>query len=158
MLPETVALLALVAPSRAKPAARIKQALLARIRTEGKIVPAAPAGWRFESAKSPEGWLAAMPGIRFKPLSVDSVRDVALVLVELAPGAQFPDHPHEGCAEEFLILSGDILSGGRTLTAGDYYYAAENTEHTNVVSPSGCTALLSIRAKVWEQFRASIAA
>ncbi len=167
LLPEVVALLALAAPRQPKPAARLKQALLAGIRAGRAVAPskpvvsqgpAAPAGWRFESVKAAEGWLVAMPGIRFKPLSVDAARDVALVLVELAPGSQFPDHPHAESPEEFLVISGDLRSGGRVLGAGDYYYAAVGTEHTDVVSPSGCTALMSIRATVWEEFRASLAA
>ena len=162
-LPPTVASLALAASPVSAPSAKIKQRLLARIRAERKAAPqvkvaAAPEGWRFESARSPAGWFEAVPGVRFKALSVDKARDVALVLVELAPGAQFPDHSHSESAEEFLVISGDLWSGGRLLSAGDYYCAEVGTEHSDVKSPSGCTALLSLRASVWQQFRASIAA
>lgn len=157
VLPETVARLALAARVTAAPAAEIREKLLARIRTEQKS-PAVPAGWRFESARSAEGWIEAVPGVRFKALSVDKARDVALVLVEMAPGARFPDHPHAESTEEFLVISGDIFSGGRRLLAGDYYHAEVGTDHTDVTSPSGCTALLSLRASVWQQFRASLAA
>ncbi len=162
-LPPAVAPLALAASPVAAPSAKIKQRLLARIRAGRKAAPqgkvaAAPEGWRFESARSIEGWLQSFPGVRFKQLSVDQARDVALVLVELAPGAQFPDHPHSESPEEFLVISGDFWSGGRLLSAGDYYYAEVGTDHTDVKSPSGCTALLSLRASVWQQFRASLAA
>ena len=161
MLSDADALLAHAAPLTAKPSASVKAQLMARIRAERiereKLTPA-EAGWRFESARSAVGWMDTFPGVRFKPLSVDPKRDVAMVLVEIAPGARFPDHPHSDTSEEFLILSGDLRSGGRRLIAGDYFYAAVGTEHTDVSSEGGCTALLSLRAAVWQEFSVQFAA
>lgn len=159
-LPGTVALLALAAKDAAAPSAKVKQGLLARIRAASKGVPQRkaaeePAGWRFESARTAEGWLQTFPGVRFKELSVDAKRDVAMLLIELAPGASFPDHPHEEGMEEGIVISGDVTSGGRLLLAGDYYRAEAGTEHTDVISPSGCVALLSMRSAVWRQLQAS---
>jgi|GEM_PF-3419649 len=159
-LPATVALLALAAKDAAAPSVKVKQGLLARIRAERNRAPqvkaaAVPAGWRFESARTAAGWLQTFPGVRFKELSVDAKRDVAMLLVELAPGASFPDHPHETGMEEGIVISGDVTSGGRLLLAGDYYRAEAGTEHTDVMSPSGCVALLSMRSVVWRQLQAS---
>ena len=159
-LPVTVALLALAAKPQAVPSAKTKQGLLARIRAERKgaapvKAATAPVGWRFESARTAEGWLQTFPGVRFKELSVDAKRDVAMLLIALAPGASFPDHPHDESPEEAVVISGDLTSGGRLLSAGDYYRAEVGTEHTDVTSPSGCVALLSLRPVVWRELQAS---
>ena len=159
VLTETVALLALAAPVAAAPVARVKARLLARIRAEQKKAPSAvPAGWRFESARASEGWRETFPGVRFKTLSVDDARDVVMLLVEMAPGARFPDHPHDVSADEGVVISGDVNMDGRLMLPGDYYHAEIGTEHTNVTSPSGCTALLSLRASAWRQWQVGLTA
>lgn len=161
VLPEGLALLALAAPIAAPPA-RVKARLLARIRAERQKAPAptaaVPAGWRFESARTSEGWRETFPGVRFKTLSVDDTRDVVMLLVEMAPGARFPDHPHDVSADEGVVISGDVNMDGRLMLPGDYYHAEIGTEHLNVTSPSGCTALLSLRATAWRQWQVSLTA
>lgn len=158
-LSATTAKLALAAPV-AVPSPRVKATLLARIR--GARVAerdgAPPAGWRFESAHAAAGWRATrLPGVRLKTLSVDERRDVVQVLIEMAPGASFPDHVHAAGAEEGLVLSGDIVTGGRLMRAGDYYFAAEGSAQGATVSPSGCTGLLTLTARAWQQWREALA-
>lgn len=151
--------LALAAPVVAAPSPRVKEILLARIRgARAAAAGETPAGWRFESATSPEGWRATrLPGVRFKTLSVDAQRDVVMLLMEMAPGARFPDHAHTEGGDEGLVISGDVITGGRLMRAGDYYHAAEGTTQGATVSPSGCTALLSLTARAWNQWREALA-
>ncbi len=154
------ALLALAAPVAAPPSPRVRESLLARIRAStANAAAVAPAGWRFESAGEAAGWRAGrFPGVRFKTLSVDAVRDVVMLLVELAPGARFPDHLHDAGGDEGIVIAGDVVTGGRLLRAGDYYFAAEGTAHTGTVSPGGCTALISLTARAWEKWRSNLVA
>lgn len=156
------ALLALAAPRGAEPPPQIKERLLARIRAAqagAEARPPAPAGFRFESVHAAEGWRAGrFPGVRFKTLSVDEARDVVMLLVEMAPGSRFPDHFHDAGGDEGIVISGDIVTGGRLMRAGDYYHAEENTAHTGTVSPGGCTALVSLTARAWKNWRVAFSA
>lgn len=160
VLSAEVALLAWAASAVPGPSAKVKRALLTRIRATPATpsrAAVAPAGWRFESARAAEGWRETFPGVRFKTLSVDEARDVVMLLVELAPGARFPDHPHAGGAEEGLLVSGEVEMDGRTMRPGDYYHADAGTVHVNITSRSGCTALLSLRVSAWRQWRDTFA-
>ena len=153
--PEAEPLLALGAPPAAAPSPDVRARLLARVRAErataaGTTLP----GWRFDSASDQSGWRpSGMPGLRFKTLSVDQARDVALVLIELAPGARFPDHRHDRGGDEGILLSGDVITGGRLMRAGDYYHAADGTDHVDTISPAGCTALISLTVRAWRAWR-----
>ncbi len=156
--------LSLLARETAAPSPAVKARLLSRVRASLRPQPdlraasAVPPGWRFETVGAEAGWFALpFPGVRMKQLSVDGARDVMQMLVEIAPGARFPDHEHV-LAEEGLVLSGDVQSGGRLLRAGDYYHAGAGTRHTDVVSPGGCVALLSFSVTGWNRWRAALAA
>lgn len=155
----TAAKLALAAPSAAAPSPRVKETLLARIRgARAAERDETPVGWRFESASRAEGWRATkLPGVKFKTLSIDEGRDVVMLLMEMAPGARFPDHVHTAGGDEGLVLSGDVITGGRLMRAGDYYFAGEGTSQGVTVSPSGCTALLSLTARAWSEWRKALA-
>jgi anti-sigma factor ChrR (cupin superfamily) len=151
--------LAWAAPDAGAPSAAVKAGVLARIRAVGRRGAAAPAGWRFESADAAApGWRTTKaPGVRFKTLSVDERRDTVMLLVEIAPGAKFPDHLHDAGGDEGIVLSGDVVNGGRLMHAGDYYHAAEGTAHTDIVSPSGCTAMVSLTHRAWQRWKAALA-
>ncbi len=139
-----------VAPVR--PPGKIKQALLERIDAESRPA-AAPRGWRFDSAHRAEGWLTMpFPGVKMKELSDNPGQNAALVLIEIAPGARFPDHEHE-FPDEGIILSGDAINGGRLLQAGDYYFADVGSKHMDTVSPSGCIAVVRLAHTVWQDLR-----
>ncbi|MSU48772.1 MAG: hypothetical protein EXS37_06750 [Opitutus sp.] len=149
---ETEAWLACAAPPVPPPSARVRKQLLARV-AAANAARVVPAGWRFESAAAEAGWRASgAPGVRFKTLSVDPVRDVAMVLVEMAAGSKFPDHLHDVGGDEGIVISGDVYSGGRLMRAGGYYHAAEGTAHVDTVSPGGCTALVSLTARAWNKW------
>ena len=157
-LSETEATLALAAPAASAPPRAIKERLLAWMRCAPPRVETAPPGWRFESAQAEAGWRGSKaPGVRFKTLSVDEARDVVMLLVEIAAGAKFPDHLHEAGGDEGILLSGDVVTGGRLLLPGDYYHAAEGTAHLDTMSPNGCTALVSLTARAWHHLRGELA-
>jgi len=157
-LGEVAARLALAAPDAPAPAPRVREQLLARARAARlpmllPPLPVAP-GWRFELANAADGWRpATFPGVRFKTLSADAARDVVMLLIELAPGAHFPDHAHDAGPDEGIVISGEVTTGGLLLRAGDYYHAAAGTSHTDIVSPGGCRALVTLTARAWKRWR-----
>jgi hypothetical protein len=155
----TAAGLAWASPPTPGPSPRVKELLLARIRgTRAKDNNEVRPGWRFESTGAAEGWRTTkVRGVRFKTLSVDEARDVVMLLMEMEPGAHFPDHAHTAGGDEGLVISGDVITGGRLMRAGDYYHAAEGTTQGETVSPSGCTALLSLTARAWKTWREALA-
>ena len=154
-LSATAAKLALAAPRADAPSPRVREILLARIRgVRAAEKNEAQAGWRFESVGAADGWRTGkVPGVKFKTLSIDETRDVVMLLMEMAPGSRFPDHAHTAGGDEGLVISGDVITGGRLMRAGDYYFAAEGTTQGETMSPSGCTALLSLTARAWKQWR-----
>jgi ChrR Cupin-like domain len=163
VLPESVAQLARTAPS-ATPSPAVKLQLLARIRAAKTPAVGSPAaatlepGWRFESVHDATGWFTLpFSGVRMKKLSADPKRDVIQLLIEIAPGARFPDHDHSA-GDEGIVLSGDVLTGGRLMRAGDYYHAGPGTKHTDILSPSGCTALVSTTLTAFNRWREELAA
>ncbi len=151
-------LLALAAPAVRGPSPAVKSALLARIRAEKSsagLRPALPqtAGWRFEKIAADEGWVKLpLPGLRLRELTIDAARDTALLFIEMAPGAVFPDHEHTA-PERGLVLSGDLQMGDRLLGVGEFYEAAAGTRHERIVSPAGCTGLLWVGAEAWRRWR-----
>jgi len=76
-----------------------------------------------------------------------------MLLIEMAAGARFPDHLHDNGGDEGIVISGDVMTAGRLMRAGDYYFAEEGTAHTDSISPSGCTALVSLTARSWKKWR-----
>ncbi|MEO6245761.1 MAG: cupin domain-containing protein [Opitutaceae bacterium] len=137
----------------------MKEIVLARIRgARAREKNEARPGWRFESIEEAQGWRATkIAGVRLKTLSVDETRDVVMLLMEMAPGARFPDHVHTLGGDEGFVISGDVITGGRLMRAGDYYHATEGTTQGETVSPSGCIALLSLTARAWKQGREALA-
>ncbi len=162
-LADATMLLALAAPAVRAPSLAVKSALLARIRATNAAGSAGAAsrpqaadatvGWRFEKMADAEGWVKLpFPGLRMREVTVDAARDTALLFVEMAPGAIFPDHDHS-TTERGVVLTGDLRMGERLLHAGDFYEAAAGTRHERIASPSGCTGLLWVGAKAWNRWR-----
>lgn len=79
-------------------------------------------------------------GVRLREVSSASP-DFSVVMIELDPGAVFPSHEHTG-AEELYLVSGDAVMDGRPLRAGDFLHWEPGTPHREMLSPSGCRALL----------------
>ena len=87
----------------------------------------------------------AMPGvegIRIRVLSINESQGYRVLQAELDPGAVFPAHHHGAGPEDLFVLSGDLLTEGRTLGPGDHFHAEPGTDHRRLVSPNGCQAIV----------------
>lgn len=110
----------------------------------------APAGWAaavpegFQFVRSDAPWLPApLPGARYKVLSASPAQAHILLMIELAPGALYPEHDHVG-TEDMYVLTGDLQSEGRALGPGDLLHAEPGTHHHELRSIEGCTALMIV--------------
>jgi anti-sigma factor ChrR (cupin superfamily) len=102
---------------------------------------AALAGLRFLEGGDQKGWKQLpVPGAYIKLLSLERERGYAVLLGKLDPGVRYPAHPNTG-PEDFYILSGDLVIGGRKLAAGDFHHADKGSHHTENYSVAGCTLL-----------------
>lgn len=129
----------------APPDPAVKARLFATIaKGDRPPLPAAPlagaAGFMLLPADG-GGWLPTpYRGVRLRELSSSSP-DFSVVMLELDPGAVFPSHEHTG-GEDLYLVSGDALMDGRMLRAGDFLHWEPGTPHREMVSPSGCRAML----------------
>lgn len=104
----------------------------------GGLIP----GFQFVRHDAP--WLPApLPGARYKFLSGGENQAYAMLLIELAPGAVYPEHDHDG-TEEMYVLTGDLQTEGRSLGPGDFLHAEPGTHHQPLRSIAGCTALMVV--------------
>lgn len=83
-----------------------------------------------------------VPGVRVRMLAVNQPQGYRISVVELAPGASFPSHHHGSGPEDLFLLSGDLVTEGRTLGPGDHFHAEPGTDHQRLTSPSGCRAMI----------------
>lgn len=82
-------------------------------------------------------WIEASPGVRTKTLW-----DRNTLLVEIAPGAPVPPHPHP-MIEHCVVLEGALHVEGVPVRPGDYHAVPRGVPHEAVTAPDG--ALLLIR-------------
>lgn len=81
------------------------------------------------------------PGTRFQVLASSIRRNYMMLYMELDPGAVIPAH-HHGGDEELFLVSGDLLTEGRHLKAGDFVHSDSGSHHHELKSPGGCQAIL----------------
>lgn len=113
------------------PSAEIKSRILKATTTED-----------FSLISSSEGWQQhALEGVRYKTLHEGRTR--VSVLIEMAPGAEFPHHEHAD-DEECYVISGFLQEGEQLLETGDFLFASAGTDHGPLASPDGCTVLLGL--------------
>lgn len=132
------------------PPAALRSRILERIRqtpqsdrpiAAPELRPAAPPGFQF--VHDDDNWQeSGFPGLQMRLLSLNAKEGYRVLLGKLAPGTHLPHHVHRKGPEELFLISGDLISGGRTLRAGDFMHAEAGTDHDNAWSPSGCVALL----------------
>jgi anti-sigma factor ChrR (cupin superfamily) len=100
-----------------------------------------PAGLSFLTAVDQGGWKELpVPGTYIKLVSLERDRGYAVLLGKLDPGARYPAHRNVG-AEDFYILTGDLVVGDRAMGAGDFHHADAGSEHEENYSVTGCTLL-----------------
>jgi anti-sigma factor ChrR (cupin superfamily) len=122
------------------PAPGVRDRLLARI---SSLSPTTSSGPGIYSMRADEGtWIVSdIPGVRVKVLSLDRDRDLAVMLLRVAPGSRYPAHSHS-TAEECYVISGEITIHGRRLGAGDFHHAEAHSHHDVIFSERGAEVLL----------------
>lgn len=137
----------------AQPSASVRARVMERIRQTPQVREGATVGAKAAEPPAPEGlhflrsdqpWLPApLPGARFKLISHGEHQSYIMLMIELAPGAGYPEHDHFG-VEDMYILTGDLQSEGRTLGPGDSLHAEPGSHHHELRSINGCTALMVV--------------
>jgi quercetin dioxygenase-like cupin family protein len=120
-----------------RPSASLWERLDRRIAQETGGEPGTPA---LPIWAEPE-WSEVAPGISVKLLATDPERSRVSLLVQLAPGTDYPPHRHDG-VEELHMLEGELIVGDRTLYAGDYLRSEPGSVDRRVRSETGCTGIL----------------
>ncbi len=89
-------------------------------------------------------WLAVpgVEGIRVRMLAENQPQGYRVLMFEVEPGASFPPHHHGTGPEDLLVISGDLVTEGRTLGPGDHFHAEPGSDHQRLTSPSGCQAIV----------------
>ena len=114
------------------PAPDVRERLLARIDAPSRYtVSAQEAEWK------PSG----LPGLTMRILAVDRGRGTVTMLIRGEAGAVYPAHHHTG-AEECYVISGSVLVDGRTLGPGDFHHADADSDHGELVTPTGAEVLI----------------
>jgi len=160
----TSALLLLIKP--VTPPARVREHVLDRIRRtpphpapELSVNPPGPdlSGFRFLRPAEGEWSPGPHPGTRMQVLATDWRRNYLMVYLELEPGATFPEHDHSA-SEELFLVRGDLLTEGRILRAGDFIHGDPGSHHQELISPSGCQAILltSLTSALGEMAKAGV--
>jgi len=122
--------------------AQLKAKLMELVRARAKFGKRM-AGAHFFYILSSEGSWREMPipGARCKELSSTGPGGYKVTLYELAPGARFPSHHHDG-TEECYLLSGDLHLQGTVLHAGDFHHADAGSDHDESFTEQGCQLLV----------------
>ena len=84
-------------------------------------------------------WEPLRQGVMIKPLF--GVGDRVSMLARLEVGGSVPAHVHE-CAEECLMLDGDMFLGDVLLLQGEYQWAPGGTGHDMLFSDVGCVVFI----------------
>lgn len=114
----------------------------ARAAADSAPRPSAAEGIRFVMSDAP--WMPSpLPNSRFKLLSAGPNQDYIMLLIELGPGARYPEHVHAG-PEEMMVLTGDLQTEGRSLGPGDFLHAEPGSHHQELHSIEGCTAIMVV--------------
>ena len=138
---EIVAIALAELASGAAPRPSVRSQLLARL-----AGAAVPAGFSFRLAAD-DDWLPhPVPGIRMKVLAMNRQTGYATLLLDVAPGARFPAHHHDG-DEECYVLSGSVNTLGRRLGPGDFLHADAGTDHGELWTDEGAQVLLLVPAE-----------
>jgi len=91
-------------------------------------------------------WEEAAPGISCKLLATDTEKNRVSMLIQLAPGTDYPPH-HHAEVEELYMLHGELMIDDKKLYPGDYIRAEADSVDHRVWSESGCTCVLLTSTK-----------
>lgn len=96
-----------------------------------QILRAANARWK------PTG----LRGVRYRTLLADRKANRRTIMLNMAPGAELPDHSHAGI-EEVYMISGDLSIAGQVLGANDYIRVQRGAEHGVPRTNKGCVCIV----------------
>lgn len=140
---EVIADVSLAAVSPVAPRAGVKDRVLSEIHARhftSKHAAAVPAVAAMIRSSGDMPWMPTpYRGVKMRELSASA--DRAILMLDCAPGASFPEHDHAG-TEDVYILSGDAKLGDHVLSAGDFLHAEPGTHHEAMITVSGCQALI----------------
>jgi anti-sigma factor ChrR (cupin superfamily) len=134
-------LLALALPMTLPPSAAGRRRLMARLKGASSEEP----GVRTVTASDGRWEAGSTDSVLVKRLGGGVEEGRVVLLLQLAPGAQFPSHSHVA-SEELFVVDGDVLVGGRRLGPGDFQQAQPGTVHPPLRSLQGCRLLLVVSA------------
>ena len=142
---EMVADVSAAAAQPAAPRAELKEQVMSKIHSRhftakhAAALPHAAAEAMVRYGKDLPWMPTPYRGVRMREISPGP--DHAILMLECAPGAAFPEHDHAG-TEDVYILSGDAKLGDRLLQAGDFLHAEAGTHHEAMITIGGCQALI----------------
>ena len=136
---DAAAAVATSAAPAAVPSASVREALLSRVRA-GAAAAAAARGFRFLPQDEGAWQSMGVPGAYMRVLAHDADK-YSLLLVRGEPGTRFPPHHHSG-AEECYVVSGDLITEGRQIVAGDFHHAEAGSEHGETSTEGGCLLVI----------------
>jgi anti-sigma factor ChrR (cupin superfamily) len=94
--------------------------------------------------QSNEGrWKPVVSGVDIKRLSKDPEHGTVTLLMRFQPGAQLPEHHHQG-NEQTFVLEGSCCIGSVCIKKGDFHFVEAGETHGDVVSKEGCILLLVV--------------
>jgi quercetin dioxygenase-like cupin family protein len=105
------------------------------------LVAEVPPAGTSTSRASEDGWRDVSPLIKCRPLRVDPVAGIQIVLIRAQPGACIPRHRHSQ-DEEFIVLEGECHIGTHHLRAGDAHFAAAGSWHDDITTSTGILVLV----------------
>ena len=76
------------------------------------------------------------PGVEQKTLLIDRESGLLTVLLRMGPGAKLPDHEHV-LIEQTYLLSGTLVCGEGTVTAGNFVWRPAGSRHEAWAGPEG---------------------
>lgn len=85
-------------------------------------------------------WQPYLPGIEIKTLWAENT-----FLMRCRPGSVVPAHPHPE-AEHLIIISGDLIVGGRVFQTGDWHSSPADNDHDDLHTVHGCVLLVHLAA------------
>lgn len=136
-----------------RPAPALKTKLMEKInadtkKTEGTSTEthtSKPSIFRFVRHGEGEWLPPSIPGVRAKLLSLDPTRNYAMIYADLEAGVRYPQH-HHSAAEECYVITGDLCVEGTALGPGDFHHAEGGSDHGEITSQHGCTAIFVVPA------------
>jgi anti-sigma factor ChrR (cupin superfamily) len=96
----------------------------------------APLASRFVEVGALPWEKTVFPGVEQKTLLIDRDSGLLTVLLKMGPGAKLPDHEHV-LIEQTYLLSGTLVCGEGTVTAGNFVWRPAGSRHEAWAGPEG---------------------